>query len=378
MKRGILKTLSAAALLLASCSPSNDKPTADEVMAITTKAADWQIENYERQGEYRSLPPKELREKWHHRRKYPDQDWVPATLFAGVYRLSTITDDSKYINWLKDMAAKCEYKLFKRPYNADDHAVGQMYLNLADELGDSKYSRPTQEQFDMIMTSNRADAYHWNWCDALFMAPPVWCRLAKVTGDGKYLEYMDTQYHKTYDELWSREESLFYRDKSFFTQHEANGKGVFWARGNGWVFGGLAMMIPDMPSDWSKRQFYTDLFKSMAARLKELQREDGTWSAGLLGDVETYQNIETSGSAFFTFGIAWGINYGLLDRETYEPMLLKAWSALAGAVTEEGLFGYVQGVGAAPGASYANYSELYGTGAFLAAGSEVYKLLLNN
>ncbi len=349
-------------------------------MALTKKVADWQIDNYERQGEYRALPPKDQRFKWHHRERYPDQDWIPATLFAGMYRFSTIVgdEDDRYINWLDEMAAKCQYKLFKRPFHADDHAVGQMYLNLADQFGDEKYYRPTQEQFDMIMTGKRADAYHWHWCDALFMAPPVWCRLAKVTGEEKYLDYMDLQYHKTYDELWSNDESLFYRDKKFFTQHEANGKGVFWSRGNGWVFGGLAMMIPDMPKDWSSRPFYIELFQTMAARLKELQREDGTWSAGLLGDVSAYENIETSGSAFFTFGIAWGINYGLLDRKEYEPMVLKAWSALAGAVTEEGLFGYVQGVGAAPGASYKEYSELYGTGAFLAAASEIYKLVISD
>ncbi|MFI3269850.1 MAG: glycoside hydrolase family 88 protein [Rikenellaceae bacterium] len=375
MRQRILATILSAAALISSC--STPRPSAEEVMALTRKVADWQIDNYERQGEYRALPPKELRFKWHHRERYPDQDWIPATLFAGMYRFSTIVgdEDYRYINWLDDMAAKCQYKLFKRPFHADDHAVGQMYLNLADQFGDEKYYRPTQEQFDMIMTGKRADAYHWHWCDALFMAPPVWCRLAKVTGEEKYLDYMDLQYHKTYDELWSSEESLFYRDKKFFTQHEANGKGVFWSRGNGWVFGGLAMMIPDMPKDWAARPFYIELFQTMAARLKELQREDGTWSAGLLGDVSAYENIETSGSAFFTFGIAWGINYGLLERKEYEPMVLKAWSALAGAVSDEGLFGYVQGVGAAPGASYKEYSELYGTGAFLAAASEIYKLV---
>ncbi len=377
--RKLTTTLLAAAatLSLVSCSTStpSDMPTAKSVLAITEKAASWQIENYENQGEYRALPPKELRKKWHHRERYPDQDWIPATLFAGMYQLSTISDRPEYINWLKEMAQKCDYQLYKRPYHADDHAVGQFYLNLADQFGDEKYYKPTQEQFDMIMSSKRADDFHWHWCDALFMAPPVWTRLAKITGDDVYLEYMDTQYHKTYDTLWSKKESLFYRDESFFTQQEANGKGVFWSRGNGWVFGGLAMMIPDMPKDWDGRSFYSSLFRRMAARLKELQREDGTWSAGLLGDTETYQNIETSGSAFFTFGLAWGINYGLLDRETYEPTLLKAWKALSGAVTEEGLFGYVQGVGAAPGASYPDYSELYGTGAFLAAGTQMYLFL---
>lgn len=355
-----------------SCSSSSQLPTAEDVLAITQKVADWQIENYEDQGSYRALPPEELRHAWHHRRRYPDQDWIPATLFSGMYNFSTIVDDTKYVNWLKDIAQNANYELFDRMYHADDHCIGQLYLYLAQQYNDPKLYEPTQSQFNEIMESEKGADWQWFWCDALFMAPPVWTRLAKLTGDAKYLEYMDTQYHKTYDVLWNKDESLFYRDKKFFKQQEANGKGVFWSRGNGWVFGGLAMMIPDMPAEWEGREFYISLFQTMASRLQELQREDGTWSAGLLGDLEEYQNIETSGSAFFAFGLAWGINNGILDRQIYEPTLLKAWNALEGAVTEDGLFGYVQGIGAEPGASYENYSELYGVGAFLAAGTQMY------
>jgi rhamnogalacturonyl hydrolase YesR len=144
-------------------------------------------------------------------------------------------------------------------------------------------------------------------------------------------------------------------------------------------------MIPDMPRDppshgsgetsWKGRAFYVHLFKTMAARLKDLQRKDGTWSMGLLGGEEGYPLKETSGTAFFTFGMAWGVNNGILDRATYEPVILKAWNALADCVTDEGLLGHVQPVGAAPGDSYPDKSEVYGVGAFLAAGAEVYNLL---
>ena len=196
---------------------------------------------------------------------------------------------------------------------------------------------------------------------------------------------MDQEYHVTYDYLWSVEDNLFFRDSSFFDQREENGQHIFWARGNGWVFGGLALMIPDLPKDppshgsgetsWEGRAFYIDLFKKMAAKLKEIQRADGTWSMGLLGGVEGYPIKETSGTSFYTFGLAWGINNGLLDRATYEPVTLKAWNALTECVTDEGLLGYVQPVGAAPGDSYADKTEVYGIGAFLAAGTEVYKLV---
>ncbi len=375
MKKLLIITL--AALISLSCTQHPPIPTAQQVKELTQKVADWQIQTYDDQGLYRALPPKEQRKKWHHREKYFDQEWLPATLFAGMYQFTTITADTKYINWLNQMGQKCGFKLYDRQYHADDHCVGQFYLNLAQYYDKNQLYMPTKKQFDQIMESDKANDWHWHWCDALFMAPPVWTRLAKLTGDKKYLEYMDSQYQMTYDKLWNNDQSLFYRDESYFDQHETNGQGIFWSRGNGWVYGGLAMMIPDMPGEWPRREFYVDLFQKMSQRLLELQRPDGTWSAGLLGDIEDYKNIETSGSAFFTFGLAWGINSGILDRQTYEPALLKAWNALAGAVTEEGLFGYVQGVGAAPGASYENYTELYGVGAFLAAGTQMYSFINN-
>jgi rhamnogalacturonyl hydrolase YesR len=113
----------------------------------------------------------------------------------------------------------------------------------------------------------------------------------------------------------------------------------------------------------------------MAVSLKNCQREDGTWSMGLLGGVDGYPKKETSGTSFYTFGLAWGINNGLLDRATYEPVVLKAWEALTECITEEGMLVYVQPIGAAPGDSFAHETEVYGIGAFLAAGTEVYKLI---
>ncbi len=215
----------------------------------------------------------------------------------------------------------------------------------------------------------------WGWCDALFMAPPVWARLARITGEQKYLDFMDQEYHATYDLLWDPEESLFLRDTRYVPKREENGEKLFWARGNGWVFGGLALMIPDLPVDWEGRAFYVDLFAKMATRVKGIQRPDGTWSMGLLGGTEGYPIKETSGTSFYTFGLAWGVNNGLLDRATYEPSILKAWNALTECVTDEGLLGHVQPVGAAPGDSFPDYTETYGIGAFLAAGTEVYKLV---
>ena len=367
-------------------------PTPTEVKAVTKKVADWQIENFENSGEFRALS------KWHREKakasgqtvqKWHDLTWHMGALYAGMYEWSTIAKDSKYTEFLTMIGQRNDWKLHKRPYHADDHTVGHFYLNLYEDTGNASMLTPTQKHFDWILENPKTgtlvfnakptDAHHrWGWCDALFMAPPVWARLAKITGDQKYLEFMDQEYRETYDLLWDPKEKFFWRDSSFFKIREKNGEKVFWARGNGWVFGGLALMIPDLPIDWKSRSFYTDLYREMAESLRQVQRSDGTWSMGLLGGEENYPIKEASGTSFYTFSLAWGVNYGLLDRAIYEPVIWKAWDALTECVTDEGLLGYVQPVGAGPGDSFADKTEVYGIGAFLAAGSEVYKLLQSN
>jgi unsaturated rhamnogalacturonyl hydrolase len=381
----------AMACTVAAFAGAAPNPTPESVKAITKKVADWQIQTFEESGKYRALSGKDLKvfdQSGKRPKKYHDLVWHMGALYAGMNQWRTVSDEpEKYTNWLKMIGDRNGWKLHKRPYHADDHTVGQFYLSLYECFGDPAMLKPTQDQFDWILENPKTgtlewkaedtDAhYRWGWCDALFMAPPVWARLAKITGDRKYLDFMDQEYHATYDLLWDKEEHLFWRDSSFFAKREENGKKLFWSRGNGWVFGGLALMIPDLPKEWGGRAFYVDLFQQMAVSIVKCQRDDGTWSMGLLGGVEGHPEKETSGTSFFTFGLAWGINNGLLDRATYEPVVFKAWKALTECVTDDGMLGYVQPTGAAPGDSYADQSEVYAIGAFLAAGSEVYKLVL--
>lgn len=358
--------------------------TSHSVKSLTKKVADWQIAHHEEQGKYRAIPRNPP--DWANRNRYHDLEWHHGALYAGMDQWREIADDPKYTEWLRQIGERNEWELHQRPYHADDHTVGQFYLSFYEQYQQPRMMSPTKARFDWILDNPKngtldwlAEDTHahdrWGWCDALFMAPPVWARLAKITGEEKYLEFMDKEYHVTYDLLWSEKDHLFWRDSSYFTQSEKNGEDIFWARGNGWVFGGLALMIPDLPKNWEGRPFYIDLFKKMANRLQSIQREDGTWSMGLLGGTEGYPEIETSGTSFFTFGLAWGINQGILDRDTFRPTIMKAWRALQDAVNDEGMLGYVQPVGAAPGDSFKDFTEVYGTGAFLAAGTELYKML---
>ncbi|MDF7800991.1 glycoside hydrolase family 88 protein [Pontiellaceae bacterium B1224] len=391
MKQRMISVLLASGILAGAgnyAMASTKAPSPESVKAITKKVADWQIETFDDHIDYRALPTS--RKSFRETKPYHDLTWHMGALYVGMDQWRTIADTPDYTEFLMEIGERNDWELYERPYHADDHTVGQFYLSLYEEFKDPAMLKPVQKQFDWILANPKTGSiefcgykkpytsdchYRWGWCDALFMAPPVWARLAKVTGESKYLDFMDQEYHTTYDVLWDKEECLFFRDTRYFTRTEENGEKVFWSRGNGWVFGGLALMIPDLPENWEGRAFYVDLFKTMAGSLKKLQREDGTWSMGLLGGTDGYPIKETSGTSFFTFGLAWGINTGLLDRATYEPVVFKAWDALTECVTDEGLLGFVQPVGAAPGDSFADKSEVYGVGAFLAAGTEVYKLV---
>ena len=390
-------TMLVAVLISASAASAASALEAQEVWDLTKKVADWQIKTFDNHVDYRALSAKiksRLKSKSKKNSKYiqryqknwHDLDWHSAALYAGMNEWRKLSGDQSSNDFLMKIGNRNEWSLHKRPYHADDHAVGHFYLSLYQETKDVRMIKPTQEQFDWILANPKTghlrwkqegNSAHdrWGWADSLFMAPPVWARLAKITGEIKYLEFMDQEYHASYALLWDKEDRLFWRDSSYFNKREKNGEKLYWARGNGWVFGGLALLIPDLPKGWQGRQFYIDLYKQMAVSLKNNQRADGTWSMGLLGGVGGYPIKETSGTSFNTFGLAWGVNNGLLDRGTYEPVINKAWVALKKCVTPEGMLGYVQPVGAAPGDSFADKTEVYGTGAFLAAGTEVYKMV---
>jgi rhamnogalacturonyl hydrolase YesR len=219
---------------------------------------------------------------------------------------------------------------------------------------------------------NNIASREWAWCDALFMGPTALAYLSAVTDERKYLDIAVALWWKTTDYLYDKTEHLYFRDGSFLDKKEKNGKKVFWSRGNGWVFAGLARVLENMPKNYPGRRRFENLFKEMAAKIASLQQPDGSWHASLL-DPESYPIKEMSGTGFYTYGLTWGLNNKLLDKNTYWPIVDKAWAALNGAIHPDGMLGYVQPIGAAPGAVDENSTEIYGVGAFLLAGSEIYK-----
>lgn len=309
------------------------------------------------------------------------QDWTFAALYRGYMAAAASLQDARYKQAMVGVGNKFEWKLGDRETHADDHAIGYMYLELYRQAHDPKMLAPTKEELDRVLTMpdictescpDRHDQTTpmWWWCDALFMAPPAWADLYRITGNKAYLDRMDRGWWGTSKLLYDPEEHLYFRDTTYFDKREANGKKIFWSRGNGWVIAGLAEVLEAMPKDYPSRPKYVEQFKQMAVKLKLLQGENGLWGPGLL-DAEAYPLPEVSGSSFFVYAMAWGINNGILDRATYLPVVKKGWAGLLQHVYADGRLGSIQPIGGGPDKYKPQTSYVFGVGAFLAAGSEV-------
>jgi len=316
--------------------------------------------------------------------KHEPRDWTNGAFYAGVFAAWETTKSKNIYKAMMDMGETTKWLPYKQWFNADDVAICQTYIDLYRREQRQEMIQPTIDTIAKFMATpypaHWIKTIKWWWCDALFMAPPTMVKLGMTTGNMEYLTKNDEYFKECYDLLYNKEEHLFARDLRYLIKnadndlYEANGKRIFWSRGNGWVMGGLVRILKELPKDYPQRPFYEQLFKEMSAKIASIQQTDGLWRASLL-DPDSYPGGELSGSGFFCYALAWGINNGLLDKKSYLPIVEKTWIALNGCVNEAGRVGWVQPIGEDPRKNFnADSWEVYGTGAFLLAGSEVIKL----
>jgi len=332
-------------------------PDAEMTLAAMRKVCDWQLARL-RAGE-----------KWK-----GSTGWIRGAFLTGLMATWRATGDARYYHAAVGLSEANGWRLGKRLRHADDHCVGQTYAELYEASKDPRRISALRERFDRLMANPKPGRVDWWWCDALFMAPPALARLSALTGERKYLDFMNTMWWDCTEFLYDKEQHLYYRDKRFFDAKEPNGESVFWSRGNGWVMGGTVRVLQYMPEDDPHREKYVQLHREMAARIASMQPEDGLWRSSLL-DPKSQPLGETSGSGFYCFALASGINQGLLEDEEYRPVVLKAWRSLLACVHPDGKLGYVQRVADRPADLSRDDTQEYGVGAFLLAGEQVLKLL---
>lgn len=268
--------------------------------------------------------------------------------------------------------------------NADNQCAGQTYIDLY--LIDPQPVRiqHIKASIDSMMNTPKVD--DWDWIDAIQMGLPIFAKLGVIYKDDAYFERMFEMYdyskHQHGDHgLYNKKDGLWWRDADFDPPYkEPNGEDCYWSRGNGWVLVALAKALEIIPADAPHRKVYKKDLKCMAKALAKVQRPDGFWNVSL-HDPNHFGGKETSGTAMFVYGMAWGINNGILSEKKYKPIVVKAWNAMVNdALHDNGFLGYLQSTGKQPSdgqpLSYDKVPDFedYGLGAFLLAGAEMYKM----
>jgi unsaturated rhamnogalacturonyl hydrolase len=317
----------------------------------------------------------------------PANIWTRATYSEGLMALYQIDPNAYYYDYLVQWGEAHSWAPAYGRTNdrvADDQCCGQTYIDLY--LIDPQPERIAKIKtcIDRMVNSSKCD--DWWWIDALHMAMPVFARLGVVYNDARYFQKMYDLYsytkHTEGDHgLYNPEDHLWWRDDTFDPPYASpNGEDCYWSRGNGWVLAALTRVLDVIPEDAVGRDDYLQTFTDMAHALVPIQRADGFWNVSL-HDPNEYGGPELSGTAMFTYGMAWGIRKGILDEETFLPVVANAWNGMVTiSLHPDGFLGYVQGTGKEPKSSQPvtydsvpNFED-FGLGAFLLAGSEVYKL----
>jgi rhamnogalacturonyl hydrolase YesR len=316
--------------------------------------------------------------------------WDNAVYFTGNMEAYKLTGVKTFLDYSKRW---CQYnhwqgatetdpsKWLYRQYGEDQQHVlfgdwqicFQTYIDMYSINRDETMIRRAKEVIDHVCTMSEHD--FWWWADALYMAMPVYSKLYKISGDTKYLDKMYDNFCFSDSLMYDKDVHMYYRDgKYLYPAHKTiNGKKDFWARGDGWVLAGLAKVLSDMPKNYKHRALFVNRFKALAAAAAKCQQDEGYWTRSML-DPDQSEGPETSGTALLTFGILRGVNSGILSKETYKPIIDRAWKYLTQkALQSDGSIGYVQPIGekAIHGQQLTPQSTSnFGVGAFLLAACE--------
>lgn len=386
MKRLItLLTVAATALTMTAQSV-----TADDVLDVTRKANNYFMAKYADP----TIPTNVKKVR-------PSSLWTRAVYYEGLMALYEIDKDQRYIDYTDRWANFHQWTPRNgiKSCDADDQCCAQTYLIRYEQVKDEKMMAKVRENLDYQMKTpndkknataktkgTQPSLYGWwTWIDAIQMAMPVYMQMYRLTGETKYRDHGMAMYRWSRNEcgggLFNVKDGLWWRDADYVPPYkEPDGKDCYWSRGNGWVYAALVRCMNELPK---KSKEYKELkkdFLMMSEGLLKCQREDGFWNPSLVSS--NYAMPETSGTALFLYGMAWGIRQGYLKEKVYRPACDRAWAAMVKtAVHRDGFLGWMQGTGKDPSAgqplSYDKVPDFedYGTGCFLLGAVEYFKLL---
>ena len=315
--------------------------------------------------------------------------WDHAVYHTGNMEVYKLSGEKRYLDYSTTWAEHNQWKGAKSDNKAEwkyGYGESDPYVLFGDwqccfqTYADLYNINPVQQRIARVrevmeyQMSSDFNGYWW-WVDGLYMVMPVMTKLYKITKNPLYLDKLYEYFSYADSVMYDAEAGLYYRDRNFvYPKHKIlDNKKDFWARGDGWVLAAFAKIFQDLPATDKHRSLYINRYRAMAKALAECQHSDGYWTRSLL-EHDFAPGPETSGTAFFIYGLQWGINNDYLDGAVYQPIVDKAWKYLTDvALQSDGKIGYVQPIGAnaIPGQVLnANSTANFGVGAFLLAACE--------
>lgn len=315
---------------------------------------------------------------------YKTNLWTRAVYYEGLMAFYEVDPQQRYLDYIDEWGNFHKWLPRKGADNdnADNQCCQQVYIDRYTQSGNKASIANVAHNLDLQMSTGRND--YWTWIDAIQMAMPIYAKFYKLTGDRKYIDYAMRSYKWTRDTiaggLFNTKDGLWWRDKDYVPPYkEKDGKNCYWSRGNGWVYAALIRTMQSIPASDIYYEFLKKDFITMSKALLKCQRKDGFWNVSLVSPT-TFGGPEMTGTSLFLYGMAWGVNNGILPAKKYKAAIDKAWTAVASCVHKNGFIGYNQGTGKEPSAgqpvtfnSMPDFED-YGTGCLLLGASEYYKM----
>ncbi len=317
-----------------------------------------------------------------------DCGWKRAALMQGVMAAFNFTQKERYLRtamgWSEAhgwITCNIDQVLSERAA-ANDMSCGQtyaeVYMHDAAATGTKNDTYIASIRRVLVDLVNRSQVDDWWWVDAYFMAMGTFARLGHITGDTAFHDKNLALYRDSADrrKLWNAESKLYFRDETYMNQTTPSGQRVFWARGEGWAAGALARTLQYTPQDHPAYEVYSARLVALAEGLKSAQNQtDGLWRVSIL-DPASIPGPETTGSSGITFGLAWGVNNGVLDPDTFRPVVERAWKGLSTiSMHKDGFVGLCQPVGSHPEPAKRSDTSDFCVGLFLLAATEVGRMM---
>lgn len=280
-------------------------------------------------------------------------NWNEVTYHLGVMEAYKATGHTEYYQESYEYAEGYSWQVNEGVLDTYlDQVTGGLLYSVLHDLApaDYKLAHSIQEA-DYICSRGMLDS---SWIDEIYMIGLTLSYLSKVTGNPWYSEVDFTTYKYYRERYLDPEDGLWYRDEKYISGNgfpwstSPNGKKVYWGRGNTWVYVSLGQRLEYMDKNDPAYETYLNDFLMMSNGLRKAVRDDGVWGANL-ADVRHSPGKEMTGTGGFLYGLCLGIEYGLLDYDTYFPIVEKAYRTISSlCIRDDGLLKYCQPVGEGP------------------------------